>query len=227
MKRFIIVLFALLCAPLVAYTAWRLVGLLLLFGALDFVWILFIVSFIVSCIVIVLLPIIQVYSQRYQDSKQFLIRYNEKILSISNVLAATKDISEEDKNILIEKVNRYHDEKEAAVLKSDLLRFSKPARDIFETVSIIFLIVIFFLTFSWGCLRFYHASTQGNIILTDHAIYSKNLVKITDGTCETINRNGVTCIRCSGSDRVTIYDLNGNIVETKSNALGAHLSEGQ
>lgn len=225
MKRFIIVLFALLCAPLVAYAAWRLVGLFLLFCFdLKFFLVAPPVIFVVCCLI---LPFFQVYSERYHDWKQFLIRYNEKILSISNVLAATKNISEEDKNILIEKVNRYHDEKESAVLKSDLSRFSKPARDIFETVSIIFLIVIFFLTFIWGCIRFSDASIRGNIILTDHAIYSKNLVQITSGTCETINRNGVTYIKCSGSDGDTIYDLNGNIVEPKSNAPGAHLSVGQ
>lgn len=199
MKRFLIVLIGLLCAPLVAYGAWRLVCLCISTGmSLELLTVVIIVaaamafgSFLSNDLT---------YTLAFSSTRNDILhRYKKKL------------ITEDQKNLLIEEV----DEMRFAVMKAREQRKIEQA-DKYYTWTIgrimsLFLIIIFLATIVAGIEKFDYYKHLGKVIVTDDAIYSTKGAIIadpqTDGW-EKIEKDGKTYIQY-GSET---YDLDGNLV---------------
>lgn len=131
-------------------------------------------------------------------------------------LKRIKNISEEERNSLIEKLNRFTEEEEAAIINS--LRFSEKKSDCMSVIMAIFLVAIFTATVLFGTDKFRDGCSIGNVILTSDAIYSKDLIPIaypSDYGWSMIHTNGQKYIRYGDYKDNTVYDLNGNLVEVE------------
>lgn len=206
MKRFIIVVLGLLCAPLVAYAAWRLVGLWLQYhiplGLLSGGILILIALFI----------IIDSIGPRQWDKLLLLWQKPGRIKHLKRI----KNISEEERNSLIEKLNRFSEEEEADIINS--LRFSEKKPDLMTEIMASFLVAIFTATVLFGTDKFRDGCSIGNVILTSDAIYSKDLIPIaypSDYGWSMIHTNGQKYIRYGDYKDNTVYDLNGNLVEVE------------
>lgn len=210
MKKFIIILLGLLCAPLVAYAAWRLVGLWLQYDIP-----LVLLSGGVCIFTLICLFCIIGSTKPEQWDKLLRLWLNIKPVRIKN-LKCIKNISEEERNSLIEKLNRFTEEEEAAIINS--LRFSEKKSDWMSVIMAIFLVAIFTATVLFGTDKFRDGCSIGNVILTSDAIYSKNLIPIaypSDYGWSMIHTNGQKYIRYGDYKNNTVYDLNGNLVEVE------------
>lgn len=208
MKRFIIVVLGLLCAPLVAYAAWRLVGLWLQYdiplGLLSGGILILIALFII---------LDSIGPRQWED--KLLLLWQKKPGRIKHI-KRIKNISEEERNSLIEKLNRSSEEEEAAIINS--LRFSEKKPDLMTEIMASFLVAIFTATVLFGADKFHDGCSIGNVILTSDAIYSKDLILIADPSdygWSMIQTNGQNYIRYGDYKNNTVYDLNGNLVEVE------------
>lgn len=212
MKRFIIVVLGLLCAPLVAYAAWRLVGLCLQYH---------IPLVLLSGVILTLIGLFIITDsiELGKWKKLLLLWLDGKPYRLKH-LKRIKNISEEERNSLIEKLNRFTEEEEAAIINS--LRFSEKKPDVTtRTIGGImasFLVAIFTATVLFGTDKFRDGCSIGNVILTSDAIYSKDLIPIaypSDYGWSMIHTNGQKYIRYGDYKNNTVYDLNGNLVEVE------------
>lgn len=208
MKRFIIVVLGLLCAPLVAYAAWRLVGLCLQYD---------IPLVLLSGVILTLIGLFIITdSIELGEWKKLLLLWLDGKPYRLKRLKRIKNISEEERNSLIEKLNRFTEEEEAAIINS--LRFSEKKSDWMSVIMAIFLVAIFTATVLFGTDKFRDGCSIGNVILTSDAIYSKDLIPIaypSDYGWSMIHTNGQKYIRYGDYKNNTVYDLNGNLVEVE------------
>lgn len=206
MKRFLIVLIGLLCAPLVAYGAWRLVCLYISTGMSLELLVAAIILAAVLAFGFFLSYDLTATLAFISTRNNILHRYKKKL------------ITEDQKNFLIEEV----DEKRFAAMKAHEQRKIEQA-DKYYTWTIgrimsVFLIIIFLATIVTGIENFYYYEHLGNIIVTKDAIYSTNCEKIADPEpygWQKIERDGETYIQYGSWDDSEIYDLNGNLVKVE------------
>ena len=211
MKRFLIVLLGLLCTPLVAYGAWRLVFLYISTGMP--------LVFLAGAIVVAAVASFSFVSKEdittlaYSSTRNDILRrYKEKL------------ITEDQKNLLIEEV----DEMRFAAMKAREQReIEQEDKHYIWTIGkkmSVFLIIIFLATIAAGIGNYSDYKHIGNVIVTNEAIYSKTGVMIADpegepDRWEKIEINGETYIRyfnnITGNISYETYDLNGNLVKVE------------
>ena len=211
MKRFLIILIGLLCAPLVAYAAWQLVLLCLSLGIPVFL----LLVLLVVIYAIVLFSITCYNTNMSEIALMRKVEYNSILIKHSK-----NEITDEQKDLLIEQLNRKYDSAEDTLLHKTIEQMSNANEIKYGRVMSAFIGILFLAPVIVGSYKFFEGETVGNIIVTKDAIYSKTGVMIADPAGNTyewkkIEINGETYIRYFNGIILETYDLNGNLVKVE------------
>ncbi len=207
MKRFLIILLGLLCAPLVVKGAWELVlwclslnipvFLLAILVALIFLWI---YDYDDTCYQTRLEEIVSMRKAEYDS----IIRNHQN-----------GKITNEQKDLLTESINKKYEAAEETLLNKTIAQECKTEEIKYGKIMCTFTAVLFFVPILLGSYKFFGFEAIGNVIVTDDAIYSTKGAIIadpkTDGW-EKIEKDGKTYIQYGEGSKCETYDLDGNLV---------------
>ena len=198
MKRFLIILLGLLCAPLVVKGAWELV-----------LWCLSLnipVFFLAIAIAVVMIFLEFSVGTNYQPRLKELISMRK----------AECDSTPE--NHLIEQINKKYDAAEETLLQKTIAQKCNYEEIQYGKIMSVFTAILFFVPILVGSYKYFGAEAIGNIIVTDDAIYSPKGAIIADPKTygwQKIERDGETYIQYGSWNDSEIYDLNGNLVKVE------------
>ena len=211
MKRFLIVLLGLLCTPLVAYGAWRLVFLYISTGMS--------LVFLAGAIVVAAVASFFFISKEDITTLAYISNRNDILRRYKKKL-----ITEDQKNFLIEEEDKMRFAAMKAREQREIEQEDKHYTWTIGKKMSVFLIIIFLATIAAGIGNYSDYKHIGNVIVTNDAIYSKTGVMIADpegepDKWEKIEINGETYIRyfnnITGHFSYETYDLNGNLVKVE------------
>jgi hypothetical protein len=202
MKRFLIILLGLLCAPLVVKGAWELV-----LWCLSLEIPVFLLALVIAVVLIFL-----------WNSDLPGTNYQPRLEELISMRTAECDSTLE--NHLIEQINKKYDAAEETLLQKTIAQKCNNEEIQYGKIMSFFTAILFFVPILVGSYKYFGAEAIGNIIVTDDAIYSPKGEIIADPKTDgwkKIEKDGKTYIQYGKGRKRETYDLDGNLVYVEDN----------